>query len=335
MKREHPTPDDDAEIEALLREVGAGDPIPFDATQEIRRAVHDEWRSIVAQRKQRRRVVSFGIAASFALVVLVASWVVRLSVPSAELPVSIAYVDGAGQLQFDSQAPRTIQVGDEFPIGSVVMTDAATRVALDYGAGVSLRIDRGSKIQRTASNRFRLTEGALYVDADPGAKNGAKDHELVVETAAGEVRHLGTQYLVRQSNGIVEVSIREGRVEIVNPKRSALASAGERVRINADGELERQAISAQDPQWDWAERTTPPFVIDDRTLADFLEWVARETGRQVIYASPEAQTTARSLKLRGSIEGLDPETALSAVLSTTEFARYETSDNLIGVQLAD
>lgn len=330
MKFEHSQPDDDAEIEALLREVGAGDQIPFAAAQEVRRAVHDEWLATVAQRKRRRRVMTFGIAASFAFVVFVATWIFRLNVTAADLPVSIAYVDGAAQLRLASQPVRTVTVGDDFPIGSVLATDAATRIALEYGTGVSMRIDRASTIQRTSSDRFRLTEGGLYVDADPAAI----DHDLIVETVAGDVRHLGTQYQVRQSKGIVEVSIREGRVEIAHSDGAALVSAGERLRINAAGEIERQAISGQDSEWNWAEQAAPPFIIDDRTLADFLEWVARQTGRQIVYASPEAQAIAQSLKLRGSIEGLDPDTALAAVLSTTDFVRYETSANLIGVQLA-
>lgn len=331
MKLEHPQLDDDAEIEALLREVGAGDQIPIAATEEIRRAVHDEWFATVAQRKRRRRVMTFGIAASIALVMVVASWVLRSSIPTSELPVLIAYVEGAAQFQPSAAASiRSLNVGDALPVGGVLVTDGATRIALGYGTAVSMRLDRGSKIERLASDRFRLSIGTLYIDAKPHAA----DHELIVDTVAGEVRHLGTQYQVRQSKEIVEVSIREGRVEIDHPQGAVLASAGERVKINMAGEVERQAISAQDPEWNWAEETTPPFAINDRTLADFLDWVARETGRQIIYASPEAQSIARSLKLRGSIEGLDPETALAAVLSTTEFVRYETSANLIGVQLA-
>jgi hypothetical protein len=93
-------------------------------------------------------------------------------------------------------------------------------------------------------------------------------------------------------------------------------------------------ISAQDPDWAWAEAAAPTFEIHDRTLAEFLEWAARETGRQVAYASREAQRAAQTLKLRGSVAGLDPETALTAVLSTTEFARYEAGKELIGVRLA-
>ena len=331
MKLDQSQPEDDAEIEALLREVGAGSQIPFDVKEEVRRTVHEEWLAVVSQRKRRRRVTTFGIAASFALVMVVASWVLRSSVPSSELPMLVAYVDRASQLLPSAESSvGKLNVGDALPIGGVLSTDDATRIALDYGTAVSIRLDRASKIERVAGDRFRLSAGAVYIDADPQAD----DHELIVETVAGEVRHLGTQYQVRQSNELVEISIREGRVQITNSHDSALASAGERVRINASGEIERHAISSQDAQWDWAEQTRPPFTIDDRTLAEFLEWVARETGREVIYASPEAQTIAQSLKLRGSIEGLDPDTALSAVLSTTEFVRYETSENLIGVQLA-
>jgi ferric-dicitrate binding protein FerR (iron transport regulator) len=331
MKLEQSQPDDDTEIEALLREVGAGNQIPFAAAEEVRRAVHQEWLTVVAQRKRRRRIATFGIAASFALMMAVASWVLRSSVPSSELQTVVAYVDGAAQFQPSAQGSmERLSVGNALPVGGVLLTDGSTRVALEYGTAVSMRVDRASKIERVGGNRFRLSAGAVYIDADPKAD----EHELIVETPAGDVRHLGTQYQVRQSNGLIEIGIREGRVEITKPDRSALASAGELLRINAEGEIDRQAISAQDPQWDWAEQTTPPFSIDDRTLAEFLEWVGRETGRQVIYASPEAQTIAQTLKLRGSIEGLDPDTALSAVLSTTEFVRYDTSDNLIGVQLA-
>ena len=123
-------------------------------------------------------------------------------------------------------------------------------------------------------------------------------------------------------------------VQIAGSHGDALASAGEQVRITADGEIERGAISAQDPAWDWAEETSPVFAIHNRTLAEFLEWVARETGRQVVYASADAQRAAETLTLRGSIEGLDPDTALSAVLATTDLTRYESGDGLIGVRLA-
>lgn len=66
----------------------------------------------------------------------------------------------------------------------------------------------------------------------------------------------------------------------------------------------------------------------------FADWVARETGRKVVYQSPAAQSAAGELRLRGSIAGLDPDTALNAVLSTTQLRRYQTQDESIGIALA-
>jgi ferric-dicitrate binding protein FerR (iron transport regulator) len=331
MKREHTDLNDDEDILALLREVGGGDEPSAEAAEEVRRAVHQEWRATVAQRKRRNRVVTFGLAASLAFVMLIASWALRDTASQSDVPVTIARIDGEARLQLSPADPiRAINLGQALPVGAVLITDEATRIALAYGTGISMRIDRGSKVQRISPDRFRLSAGAVYIDAQPHASG----HELVIETLAGEVRHLGTQYQIRQGNEIVEVSIREGRVEIASAKGAALASAGERVRINAAGQIVRGAISAQDPAWNWAEATSPPFAIDDRSVAEFLEWVARETGRQIAYASTEAQSVAQTVRLRGSIEGLDPDTALSAVLSTTEFETYETADGLIGVRFA-
>jgi ferric-dicitrate binding protein FerR (iron transport regulator) len=331
MKREHTDTNGDRDIEALLHQVGARDEPSAATMEEVRRAVHGEWRTTVAQRKHRNRVVAFGIAASVALVMVVASWALRFSATGSELPLIIARMDGEARLQSSPADPvRAMKVGESLAVGAVLMTDDATRTALAYGANVSMRIDRGSKIQRLSPDRFLLSRGAVYIDAPPQAQ----DHELIIETLAGEVRHLGTQYQIRQFNDAVEVGIREGRVEIASSSGAALASAGERVRINAAGQVERSTISAQDSAWDWAEAMSPPFTINDRTLAEFLDWVARETGRQVVYASRDAQRMAETVKLRGSIDGLDPDTALSAVLSTTEFTMYESGDDLIGVRLA-
>jgi ferric-dicitrate binding protein FerR (iron transport regulator) len=334
MTREHDDMNDDDGLEALLREVGARDEPSPAAMEEVRRAVHHEWRATVTQRKRHNRMVAFAIAASVAIVAVVATWTLRFADPSQDFAVTIAHIEGEARIQA-SQLDDGLSVGSSFPVGRTLSTDAVTRIAIAYGAGISIRIDRDSKIERVAPDRFRLSAGAVYIDAPAQAMDHAEGHGLVIETLAGEVQHLGTQYQIRQANDAVEVSIREGRVEVTHSNGAALASAGERLRIRASGQVDRDAISAQDPVWDWAEAATPPFAINDRTLAEFLEWVARETGREVAYASPDAQSMAQTVKLRGSIDGLSPDTALSAVLSTTEFARYDSGDGLIGVRLAE
>jgi ferric-dicitrate binding protein FerR (iron transport regulator) len=331
MNRERDDMNGDEGIEALLRHVGARREPSVAAVEEVRRAVHQEWRIAVAQRKRRHRLVSFAAAAGIMLVVAAASWTLRFSAPNPEIAVTIARVEHAdGEQTTPGDPGHAIVAGNPVAIDAVVTTDDATRIALASGENVTIRIDRDTRIERTASDRFRLRTGGIYVDALPQAQH----HDLVIETVAGEVRHIGTQYQVRQTNDVVEVSIREGRVEIARSNGAATAAAGERLRVTAAGQVERSEISAQDPSWRWAAATSPTFAIDDRTLAEFLEWVARETGRHVVYASPDAQRMAEALKLRGSIEGLEPETALSAVLATTELTQYAAGENLIGVRLA-
>jgi ferric-dicitrate binding protein FerR (iron transport regulator) len=326
MKGEQDDMSDDS-IEALLRQVGARNEPSAATKEEVRRAVHDEWRTTVARRRRRRNALAFSAAASFAFVVLVAGWILRFAAPEADIAVTIARIDGPVSLSDSSRAAR---LGDPLTVGASVKTGETGRVAFAYGSGLSLRLDRSSALERVARDRFRLSAGAVYVDAP----TNAKPDELVIETRVGVVRHLGTQYQVRQWHDAVEISIREGRVEIAGSDATTLAAAGEKIRISHDGRIERETISSQDPAWDWAETTAPLFSIEDRTLDEFLQWAARETGREVAYASAEAQREAENVRLRGSIDGLDPVTALSAVLSTTDFVQYEAGENLLGVRLA-
>jgi hypothetical protein len=61
----------------------------------------------------------------------------------------------------------------------------------------------------------------------------------------------------------------------------------------------------------------PAFALDGRSLADFLDFVGRETGRTVAYTSPRAAQLANSTRLRGNVE-IDPVRALDAILQTTD-----------------
>jgi hypothetical protein len=83
--------------------------------------------------------------------------------------------------------------------------------------------------------------------------------------------------------------------------------------------------------------TFSAMAVDaDVVLCSSSGWAhgVQATGRKVVYSSSAAQSAASELKLRGSIAGLDPDTALGAVLSTTQLHRYQTKDELIGIALA-
>lgn len=83
-----------------------------------------------------------------------------------------------------------------------------------------------------------------------------------------------------------------------------------------------------------ASEVAPAFVIENASLASFLRWIARETGRALVYQSPSVQTAAASIVLHGSIEGLTRDVALTAVLEKTSLRRDETKPEVIEIVFA-
>jgi ferric-dicitrate binding protein FerR (iron transport regulator) len=269
-----------------------------------------------------------GIAASAVLAVGVAFFGARYMAPSPVQVAQITRIDGHLLVRPQGQTARELAVAQSVSTGETIQTDDRSRAALQFGDQVSLRLDQGTIVKVASADELVLTAGALYIDSQ--AQN---PQALTVRTDAGSVRHVGTQYEVRTHADDMVVSVREGRVMIANAAGTSSGVAGEEIRVTPRGEIVRGTVAAHDPRWQWAASTAPQFDINDHTLAVFLEWVARETGRKVVYASSAAQSAANGLKLRGSIVGLDPDTALNAVLSTTQLHRYQTKDELIGIAL--
>jgi ferric-dicitrate binding protein FerR (iron transport regulator) len=330
----HELQGDEAGIEELLRQVGARDEPAADMMAEVESAVRAEWQSMLQERRRKRQFVAYGVAASALLAIGVSVFGVRYVAPTTPVQVAeITRVDGHLLVRPESQAAREITVAQSVSTGETIQTDDRSRAAMRFGDGVSLRLDRDTIVKVASADELVLTAGALYVDS--GIETQGKKHTpLTITTDAGSVRHVGTQYQVRTHADEMEVSVREGRVMIANAAGTSSGVAGERIRVTPRGEIVRSTVPAHDPSWRWAAHTAPLFDINEHSFASFAEWVARETGRKVVYESSEAQRTANEVMLRGSIAGLDPDTALNAVLSTTQLRRYETKDELIGIALA-
>ena len=89
--------------------------------------------------------------------------------------------------------------------------------------------------------------------------------------------------------------------------------------------------SGQD--WHWIVQPTPDLDIDNLTLGEFLAWVARESGRKLVLVDDEARKQAATMRVHGSVHGLTPLQALSAVMTTTDL-RYDLPDGKIRVSSA-
>lgn len=323
----------DNSLEELLRAVGARDEPSADAMRDVRAAVHAEWQAMVQERRRHRRSVAWRIAASLVLAVLIATFARRFVEPVPVQVASIVNIDGRLTYSAENTDARAATLGQAVLVGETIQTDDSSRAALAFPNGTSLRLDHATRFTVAAADRIELTAGALYIDAPPA--NGASD-PLTIETPAGSVRHVGTQYEVRTHANTVQVSVREGRVVVTAANGSNnTGEAGQVLRLHASGELTRSTLATTDPQWQWTLEAAPVFDIENQSLPAFLEWIARETGRRIVYSSPQAEAAAAEVKLRGSIVGLDPDSALAAVLSTTQLRRYRTSEEEIGIELAD
>ena len=322
--------DSEDDIEELLGAVGPRDAPSGEHAPDVQIEVHAAWREMVAERLQARRAVHWGIAAGLILVALVGT-LGTLKVSGSYPPATVATIVRIdGQLLGANSKELWSRRGSRaaVKVRERLRTDNRSRVALALPNGVSVRLDHDTVATFAAIDRIVLTSGAIYVDAP---KNAQASASLMVQTPVGEVQHIGTQYQVRVQEEKVEISVREGSVVIRNGVRASTALAGQSVHLKADGAIVQAPITAWDGTWDWAAKVAPRFVIENATLADFLAWVGRETGRHVVYASRQAKAAAHEVHMHGSIDGLDLDTALQAVLATTRLQRYATQDDSIGI----
>jgi transmembrane sensor len=313
MNHEADTPENEAQVAAVIRRALPRDPDPA-ARERARAAVEAEWRAALAERRSaaraqpssrpRRFAIAAGLVAAGAAGIF--GWLASQDAGPrpqvAQLERGAVTVDG---LRLESGAG--IEAGD-------TVAAAGSGALLRLGPALSVRLAAGTEATLAAASRIELRGGRLFVDALPGA--GA---ELAVDTSQGEVSHLGTQYEVLERDGVVEVAVREGRIRLALAEgATAEASAGESVTVSRGQAPLRQAIADPQARFAWIASLPAPVVIDGRLLAEFLAWYARETGRSIAFADAKLERQAASTRLSGTVDGLAPEAALEVVAASTD-----------------
>ena len=305
------------EIIKALRPLKDAPRVPSDRREAAYARVQEAWQAGLAEAPPAqapaaeqvflgtvRRRGLFAVAASvvMGLAVGLGLWSTRGTAP-ASIVARVTAVQGVS----------TLKVGDALTVDSRIVTGEAT-VALALPSGLSVRLAPASESVFESAERLRLDRGRVYVDSG----SGAAGDPWVVETGLGEVRHLGTQYLVTIGTDGLAVAVREGRIAL-QPARGGTAQttaiAGERLRVAADapGQILRTALSPTDAQWDWIESVPTALEVEGLTLGEFLVWYRRETAQEVTLDGVDAAT-----RLHGSIAGLTPDEALEAIAAATD-----------------
>ncbi len=181
-----------------------------------------------------------------------------------------------------------------------------------------------------SANAVRLDRGEMYVDIPPGAH---ADASFVALTSAGEFRHLGTQFAIAVVDGATRLRVREGQVQWRAADGESTVPAGTEVLIDRDHRVTRSEVDSAGPHWSWTETIAPEIDIENRPLAEVLEWVARETGRKLVIADEGTRLQIDTIRTHGSVRGLPPMQALDAVMASTSL-RFDLPAGVIRVSFA-
>jgi len=301
-------------IARLLRVAGTRPAVPPEKAGRVRAAVYQHWRDTVPARRRSRWLAwsAVPLAAAGAWAFLVASGVWERIQPTSPPVVSVGVLERSeGSVSWRERASPAI--GAALDPETVFETGADGRIALRLGGGASVRFDVGSQARLLSAAKIYLERGAVYVDTESAPGSGTV---VVIRTALGSVRDLGTQFQVRVADDAVRVSVREGSASLEHLGRSHDAASGIQMTVRQDGEVSRRSVPASGPEWDWIQEAVPPFDLEGRSLGDYLDWVARETGLRIEYADATIVADRPAIVLHGSIGGLRPDETLDAVLPT-------------------
>lgn len=315
------SPRDDS-IGRLLRLAGPRPAVPQHVRERVHSAVREEWRREIRRRRTHRwglRLIPAALAAS----VLVAA-IFGGRIPFGDEPpiATVSLVSGGA---------GTLAPGDTIHRGQSLATGNGG-VALTFGNGLSLRLAADTTAIVEEADEVTLVAGRLYADTGPSSGAG---RSITVHTELGSARDRGTQFAVGYVAGAMTVAVREGSVAVDAHGASYSAEAGAKLTLETDAEPRYEKLPPHDPSWDWAAALAPPFDIDRQPLIDFLQWAARETGRELVFTSDAARVAAMVNRLSGTVEGLTPSEAIDAVRPTIPSFLLRADDRRLVVTLSE
>jgi hypothetical protein len=319
-----------ASVERVLVEVLRPRSISQEALERVRARVEGEWRATSPTVEAPARRVRWGrwssIAAVLVLVTLGVAWLLK--------PAAATFAFGTvARMQVGMAAERVgflhvlpLKTGDVLRTGAVLQTRGPVLIVL--ASGGTLRVAADTEFELKGPTRGALRRGQVYVDLPPGTAGPAP---FEIETRAGTVQHVGTEFEVISNDRIVRLRVREGRVRLMSAAGDIAAEAGTELTAMNDGTIARGTIPTYGRDWLWLAALAPDYDIEGKPLLGFLEWASRELGRPVKFADERARAVAERTTLHGSVRGREPLEALSSVLETTSLT-YEIRGDAIWIQ---
>ena len=287
--------------------------------EKIYKEVHKTWRRGSLRAALLRWTLPLGVAASAAIAVFM---LIPPDTAPLQTAATVSRVVGAGPLN------DRYSTGAAIYSGETISTGPDEGLSLLLARSESLRIDANTEIRIDAANQFTLVSGRIYADSGLFVY---REGGLVIETGFGRVTDIGTQFSVSTSDESLEVAVREGRVDVQSEQAAYAAKIGERLTLRSGEAAVVTELDTHDAYWDWAADMAPTLDLTNKSLLDFLKWAARETGRELQFASDDLRMFAMRTDVHGSIEGMTPDEALVAILASTS-VHYRIENDRIFIE---
>ncbi|MEJ0100757.1 MAG: FecR domain-containing protein [Pseudomonadota bacterium] len=303
-------------------------PLSTEAMARIRAATEQEWRATTSTPQRSRHVMRRAAAAIVVLAIAGALMVGRFGGDTGAVIGKLERADQPGAVEHHWLHDHPLDNGAALHAGQRVEVQGGARIAL-AGAG-SLRLAPGTRVKILSAHLLKLIDGSIYLDMPP---TPGSQFEFSAQTPAGTFTHVGTQFLLAVHAGQTELQVREGSVRWHSDKGDVLAESGTQLIIDADGKATRTQVVTTGTTWSWAEGLAPIFEIENRSLTEFLQHVARETGRTLVFANGAVESRSATTQLHGSIDEMAPVDALATVMATTSL-RFTLGGNSIRIESA-
>lgn len=308
-------------------------PKPADAAA-AREAVRAEWRNVSGKYRSRKRMVHFAVAATILISVFSIFNSYRLPDPGA---VQVASIQKRfGTIYVLGKQSQLTPADDLAAIhaGQIIVTGDDAGIALAWGLGGSVRMNKDTKVEFIDDNTVHLWSGQIYFDSAPsglvaGISAGGVD-SFEIESDYGLVLHVGTQFMTEVEPGELIVSVREGQVDIIGRHYPYTAAKGEQVTFRGRERPVALSFPEYGAAWDWIGHTSPSINVDGKSVYDFLHWAGRELGREVIYGSDSIEQDAKTEKFHGDVNTA-PADALRLRMATTDIEwKYDEGAIYVG-----
>ena len=339
VEHQNPAAGADEALESLLKNASARPEPSETVREEVRQALHGEWRARSARRRRLRHAAGFSLAAAAALVLAVALWRggEQATQPVLRELALIERVSGNVRLMpREPGVPGTAAVpGIAVYEGQRLLTGEDSGIALRLEDGLSVRVDQTTEIVLLDEFAAELRDGRVYVDTEATGATGppAPGSRFQLFTPMGAVSHVGTQYLVRVQPALVQVSVRRGSATLTavdgTTAPPVYVRPGQKLVVGKDGRHELAQAAADGEAWQWAEALGPGFDLEGKTLAEFLDWVSSETGLEIAYASEDVRSVAERTVLHGRAD-LPAREALDVVMLSSDL-QAELEEGMISI----